>query len=218
MRANARALADFISSAIDISMLSRMDLLRRLLGDYLGLPPAAIRFDVGRRREAERVARDWRPRRCSSTCLTRVMSVLIAITRSAAVGVDVERWSADVEPETLAEQFFSAGECEQLRSLAPEERLAGFFSCWTQKEAYIKATGLGVSKGLDYFDVVVAPESLPALLADRLSPAPADRWRMMRVAIEPGYSTAVAVEMPVSRLCSFGMEPPEYSSTEEAPE
>lgn len=74
---------------------------------------------------------------------------LVAVTRDAAVGVDVEHIRADFASEEIATRFFSRLEIETFSSLSREEQVAAFFRCWARKEAYIKAIGKGLSQPLD---------------------------------------------------------------------
>ena len=51
------------------------------------------------------------------------------------------------------------------QALPPEQWVAGFYNCWTRKEAFVKALGLGLSYPLDAFTVSVAPGELARLIA-----------------------------------------------------
>jgi 4'-phosphopantetheinyl transferase len=130
---------------------------------------------------------------------------LIAVTRDRAVGVDVEQWNANTELAAVAERYFSPTECEALRALAgaPERLLEGFYSAWTRKEAYLKATGHGVSRGLDHFDVSLAPGEPATLIADRKDHDAPARWTMHALAPGAGYSAALVAATPVSDVVLF---------------
>jgi 4'-phosphopantetheinyl transferase len=123
---------------------------------------------------------------------------LVAVTRDAAVGVDVEHVRSDFASEEIARRFFSRLEVETFSSLPKEEKVAAFFRCWTRKEAYIKAIGKGLSQPLDGFDVTLAPADPAALLRadedDRLS------WSMSVIAVGHGYAAALAVEGVPSQI------------------
>jgi 4'-phosphopantetheinyl transferase len=75
-----------------------------------------------------------------------------------------------------------------------EARCAAFFACWTRKEAYIKARGLGLSLALDAFDVSLAPGEPAALLATRDEPGARDRWLLRALDPGPGLTGAVVAE------------------------
>jgi 4'-phosphopantetheinyl transferase len=132
---------------------------------------------------------------------------LIAVTSARPVGVDLERWSADVEHLELAERFFSPSERAALHALAdaPEEVAAGFFAAWTRKEAYLKATGHGISRGLHHFDVALAPGEPARLLADRLDAGATERWRMVALDPAPGYSGALVVGAPLGDVLRLAL-------------
>jgi len=120
---------------------------------------------------------------------------LIAVSGEQKVGVDVERIRSDMELESMARRFFSPDEVSELMALPPEERDIGFFNCWTRKEAYIKAQGLGLSLPLDSFDVSLTSNEPAILRATRPNPMEAARWTLVSMDVETNYAAAVAVEM-----------------------
>jgi len=81
-----------------------------------------------------------------------------------------------------------------LRRFKMSERHTAFFRCWTRKEAYLKATGDGLSMPLSDFDVSIDPEQPARLLATRPDPAEACRWHMESLDCGPNYSAALVVE------------------------
>jgi len=119
---------------------------------------------------------------------------LLAVSRIHKVGIDVEQVRQDVETETLARRFFSERENSDLMKTPPEQRIAAFYRCWTLKEAYIKAHGLGLSLPLDGFDVSFSRSEQAILKATRPDPNEASRWTLSSLEIDPRYAGAVAVE------------------------
>ena len=105
---------------------------------------------------------------------------------------------ADFAGEDIARRYFSPFEVGVLCELPDEDRVAGFFRCWTRKEAYIKATGRGLSQALDGFDVTLGPTENVALL--RTDDGSHERWQLVDVAVGPGYAGALAVEKPVAQI------------------
>lgn len=119
---------------------------------------------------------------------------LIAITEKRKIGVDVERIRTDMEFEKIASRYFSTTEISELTALPPKQRATGFFNCWTRKEAYIKAHGLGLSLPLDSFDVSLTPNQPAILRASRPEPQEASCWRLRSLDVDPNYAGALAVE------------------------
>ena len=99
-----------------------------------------------------------------------------------------------MEIEKIARRFFSEEENSELMELPPEQRITGFFNCWTRKEAYVKAHGLGLSLPLDSFDVSLAPDVPAILRAARPHTQEASRWTLLSIDIEDQYAGALAVE------------------------
>ena len=118
---------------------------------------------------------------------------LLAFARQREVGVDVEQIRSDFDLEAIARRFFSANEQQELFALPPEERANAFFRCWTRKEAYIKATGDGLSLPLTQFDVSINASRENALLATRPDRTEAERWQLREVPAGPGFVAALCV-------------------------
>ncbi|HEX5885912.1 MAG TPA: 4'-phosphopantetheinyl transferase superfamily protein, partial [Pyrinomonadaceae bacterium] len=126
---------------------------------------------------------------------------LLAITEDRQIGVDVEHIRADFATEEIARRFFSHLEVESFNSLRTEEQVAAFFRCWTRKEAFIKATGKGLSQPLDKFDVTLAPGVTAALL--RVDEDDASRWSMSDIDAGSDYAGALVVEGSISKIGYF---------------
>jgi 4'-phosphopantetheinyl transferase len=122
--------------------------------------------------------------------------VLWALSQHDEVGVDVERIRPDLDWPPLAARFLGPHERAGLSALAPARRDEGFFACWTRKEAYLKATGLGLGIPLDSFSVSVDPDAPAALLQVDGDPGAPARWSLADVAVGPGYRACVAVPRP----------------------
>ncbi len=72
----------------------------------------------------------------------------------AEVGLDLQDFRK-IDYEHIAKRFFHPTEIEWLKGRGETD----FFRIWARKESYVKFTGEGLSRGLDYFSVV---EGLPA--------------------------------------------------------
>jgi len=118
---------------------------------------------------------------------------LCAFSLEREIGIDIERLSDRVNYLQIAKRFFSSREQNALRALPDHQKRAAFFACWSRKEAYIKARGLGLSLPLDSFDVSLHPNQPAKLLASRDYPTDADRWQMHHLNVSSGYASAVVV-------------------------
>ncbi len=165
-------------------------LLRRALGRYLQVEPRDIHF---------RTTGNSKPELAESSDIRFNLShtagvTVFAIARHRQVGVDVERIRKDTNALELAERFFSPQEVEWLRAQPASDHLASFFSCWTAKEAYIKAQGEGLSLPLDSFGVLPIPQSSELQLKVYKDPEESKRWSMWRLDLGPDLRGALAVE------------------------
>lgn len=162
--------------------------LRQILGAYLETPPEGITFQYSARGKPLLVRNSEIGFNVSHS---EGLSVL-AVAREYGLGVDVEWIRPDVEAAALAERFFSADERMRLLRFSGEELTQAFFRCWTRKEAYIKATGDGLSLALDSFDVSLEPDAASALLGTRPDATEAQRWIVSDLHLANGYAAALA--------------------------
>jgi 4'-phosphopantetheinyl transferase len=169
-------------------------LLRSILGRYLDICPASVRFIYGPYGKPsladEFAAQDIRFNMSHSGVIA-----LYAIACGREVGVDVERLRPDFPSREVAERFFSPREVAMLFSLSSNTQPEAFFNCWTRKEAYIKARGEGLSLPLSDFDVSLVPGEPARLLYTSAGPDETSRWTLQELNLsEPDFVAALAVE------------------------
>lgn len=164
--------------------------MRVLIADAVSCTPEALQFVYG-------VHGKPALRNCPDSGVQFNIShsagmALLAVNRHCPVGVDIERVRPDRPFLKLSERFFSGFESAELASLPESYVMDGFYSCWTRKEAYLKAIGTGLATPLNAFDVTLRPEDAPALYGQRIDPDETSRWRIFNVEVPPGYRAAVA--------------------------
>ncbi|HEU4628276.1 MAG TPA: 4'-phosphopantetheinyl transferase superfamily protein [Gemmatimonadaceae bacterium] len=171
----------------------RRAVLRAILGRYIGCSPQDVCFTANRfGRPALRGPAAGLDVRFSATH-SHALAVY-AVAHARHVGVDVERVRPIPELERIARHHFAPGESAALCALPPDVRTTAFLHCWTRKEAYVKALGVGLSFPLDQFEVSVRPDAPAALLADRIHPAHAGAWAMHDLPLGDEYVGSVTAD------------------------
>lgn len=163
--------------------------LRLILSRYLGGEPEAITFRYGAQGKPEVAALQFNVSHAGELAL-------FAVARSRRVGIDVEKIRALPDADRLVDRFFSDHEAAVYRALPVEDRREAFVTCWTRKEAFVKALGEGLSYPLDAFDVSVRPDQPASLLALRGDPSATAQWRLQALPIAEGYTATIAAESP----------------------
>ncbi|WP_435243720.1 4'-phosphopantetheinyl transferase family protein [Streptomyces cucumeris] len=162
--------------------------LRRLLGGYLDLEPAAVPFT----REAcpgcgvphGRPAVPGHPLHFN---MSHAGDLVLFAFAGSPVGADVEKLQPASVVETVAGSLHPSERAE-LDALAPGDRPAAFARCWTRKEAYLKGIGTGLSQDPSVSYVGTGPE-----------PVPVGPWTLLDVpladAVPPGSAYAAALAL-----------------------
>jgi len=123
---------------------------------------------------------------------------ICAVTPEGEIGADVERIRPIDDADSLVERFFAADERRQYQAIEPRDRLATFYSIWTRKEAFVKATGAGLNRELQSFEVEVAPEASEPRLTSLSDPP--GRWSLRAFVPRSGYVAAVALDRTIGAL------------------
>ena len=167
--------------------------LRRILAGYLELDPSQLEFREGPFGKPELVS-NAQGEPLNFNLSHSHETALVAVTVRREVGVDIEYIKREFEWQEVAERFFAPGEIARLRVLPQEQQQRAFFSCWTRKEAYIKAKGGGLSIPLQDFEVSLSPWEPASLISCISDPQEATRWSLAEVDAGPEYTAAVAVQ------------------------
>jgi len=166
-------------------------LLRALLGERIGAQPRDVRFEY---------SAYGKPRLVGDHAVSFNVShsanrAVFAFGSGEPIGVDVEVFDSKPSDELVARQFFSATEVADFLSLPTAVRPRAFLTCWTRKEAYIKARGEGLSLPLQDFDVTLLPGIEPELLRTAWSSTEPAEWRLYDISAAcPGCIAALAVQ------------------------
>jgi 4'-phosphopantetheinyl transferase len=169
--------------------------LRDVLGRYLGIEPGQVRFrynPFGRPELSPELGSRLKFNLSHSADLA-----LIGIAARADIGVDLEYVRPEPDYVEIARHFFSEAEVDCLNSLPSHLQAPAFFSCWTKKEAYVKACGDGLAIPLSSFAVPLTTD--PELTPVDLHGA----WSLYGLQPAPGYVGALAIEGSGWRLSQW---------------
>lgn len=117
--------------------------------------------------------------------------VACALTLRHEIGVDIENVQRRVDL-SVADRFFSNQEAQAISQTDVSLKPALFFRFWTLKEAYLKATGRGVSFGLDQFSFVMDRSEIQVIFHQAGQDHPG-HWQFFQFSPVSGYMASVAV-------------------------
>ena len=107
---------------------------------------------------------------------------LIAMSRDAPVGIDIEKHQQKRDVLAIAQRYFTPDECLYIKNHAEQEQLVAFYDIWSAKEAYVKALGEGIVYGFDRFSVISSRGDFINKIGG---------WSLAAMMIDGGYSAAV---------------------------
>lgn len=110
---------------------------------------------------------------------------LIAIGDRILLGCDIEQTVPHGDLLDIAENCFTVAEAARVAVLEGNERIVNFYDCWTRKEAYLKAVGVGMSLPMNSFEFVSDASGTA-----RLTDGGAD-WSSVSWTPSPGYRAAI---------------------------
>jgi 4'-phosphopantetheinyl transferase len=157
--------------------------LRQILGKYINLTPEAIVFNYGPQGKPAVEGKDIQFNLSHSAD-----RAVYAISAKHPVGIDLEQIHP-LPAADLVDRFFSPAEQSIFHSLPIDLQQAAFFHAWTQKEAYLKACGTGLSTPLDQIEVSIDPRT-PAKI---ISAPIAGIWQIQKLEISTEYAGAIVI-------------------------
>jgi 4'-phosphopantetheinyl transferase len=171
-----------------LRFIIRRGILRKLLGLYTGLEPSAIAYKTNSHGKLSLISHplQFNLSSCQNQCV-------FAFTMEKEVGVDIEQVRPLSDLPRLLECWVSPEERAGLCAQAPAVQLEAFYHVWTQKEAFIKASGEGLTVSLKNFSVSIYPNEPGRLLSINCGSDDASHWKMASYVPEAGWRVAVCV-------------------------
>lgn len=160
--------------------------LRQILAGYVKVAPGTLRFTYGAQGKPFLPETDLRFNVSHSGD-----HALVAVSRGREVGVDIECRDTRLNPAELSRHFLTPAEAAFVHSAPASEHLDAFLACWTRKEAWAKAVGVGLAEQLDRFDVSASLGAAAQTLHDRLTGMP---WTIFDVDRPSAARAALVVE------------------------
>jgi 4'-phosphopantetheinyl transferase len=141
--------------------------VRSILSEYLNLAPLQVEFTIGGHGKPALLNREFEFNLSHAHNLA-----VLAVCAHYPVGVDLE-YVRPIAAADLVARFFAPVEQAAFDRLPETAKVNGFFHAWTQKEAYLKAMGTGLSTPLDRIVVAIDPATPPQVTdLDRASAIP----------------------------------------------
>jgi len=112
---------------------------------------------------------------------------ILALSENCSVGIDVEYVDQKVNAMSIANRFFHPLEAAQLEGLPGKDLVNNFFRCWTAKEAYLKAMGVGITEHLKVFALKYVNTNKPYVMWVDQKYSEVAKWSVYNIEFKKHY-------------------------------
>jgi 4'-phosphopantetheinyl transferase len=187
--------ARFVFPRHRVQFIAAHALTRAALGWLLGCPPSVWRFvSSAHGKPAAYLGNAQAPVSFNLSHTEGMVGIAAIAGADRELGLDLEPITREVSL-SIADQFFRPEEVAWLDSLAASDRLGGFLRLWTLKEAFIKATGKGLTQDLASFWFEPCPPRIH--FAETMAQRAAVWWFEQRH-LEGGFVAALGLRRAVA--------------------
>lgn len=171
--------------------------LRDILSRYRAIAPHALQFSYGEKGKPYLAPQPGEPPLEFNLSHSGDW-VGVAIAR-VPVGFDLEAIRPIPQLDAILRRHFTASEQATLQPLAAAAKTLAFFRLWTAKEAFLKATGLGISAALDSVAIALEPGVAPHF-CQLPPPLNLTDWSLHTFDLATSYPAALALAHPSPSL------------------
>ncbi|WP_158380574.1 4'-phosphopantetheinyl transferase family protein [Candidatus Endolissoclinum faulkneri] len=125
-------------------------MVRSVLANELGVDPRDFRFVRGRYGKPTALLGGTKAAISFNLSHTKGMVVVGIAPKNIDLGVDVENKLRKIDL-SIANHYFAPSELAWIMAQSASDQASAFMALWTLKEAFIKATGKGLSQKLNQF-------------------------------------------------------------------
>ena len=126
-------------------------MLRKLVGRYLDIEPSTVQFHYNDQGKPS-VAPSMNALNLQFNLSHSNDVAAFAFVRDQEIGVDIEQINNTLDWKSMAPQVFHHNELSHLQQIPTSEQIECFYRYWTSKEAFLKATGIGIDDTIHKLD------------------------------------------------------------------
>ena len=174
------------------AFITARGILRLILSRYLHTSPQSLTFEQGPHGKPALTFPSTPPILFNVSHSHHL--ALYAVTLENEVGIDIEYHRLTLNLPALIQRICSPQEKMILTALSAAEQKKGFFTCWTQKEAYVKAIGKGITIPLETITVLFSQSNSEERrdLGDEKQDI--STWSISEISVDSDYSAALAIQ------------------------
>jgi 4'-phosphopantetheinyl transferase len=164
-------------------------MLRMILSKYINTDPKSLNFEYTDKGKPSLTNSEL------SFNLSHAENLAVyGITMNKNIGIDIEYLQKKSSFEDIAKRFFLPQEYAQIKQLPEQDKSRAFFYIWTGKEAYFKATGEGISAGLDQIEISLNDQEKPEIIKIKNDREITTNWQIFNLKLPPDYIGKIVVK------------------------
>lgn len=122
----------------------------------------------------------------------------LVVAKNCQLGVDIEQCKQRPSLVDLVHRCFAKPEAAWWLQLPEDLQIQAFYQFWTRKEAFVKATGLGIVVGL--IECVLNPNQPQNFLSVPVQCGEPDNWHCRDIDLGLNLCAALVADKAIARI------------------